>query len=927
MRHLLLIIVLFCTTFSFAQNKQFSLSGTLLSEEDNLPLESATIYLERVKDSTLVTYTISDKDGKFYIEDRTKDSHLNLYVSYVGYLTYIEKITLDKEEIILPPIILKPNTNQLDEIIIKSRAPVTIKKDTLEFNAKSFKTKKDANVEDLLKQLPGVEVDSEGKITVNGKPVNKILVNGKPFFGDDPTITTRNLSKEIIEKVQVTDTKTKSEAFSGEEGDKDNKTINLTISEDKNKGVFGRVAAGGGTDKRYEYAGMVNVFNNDQRISVLAGGNNTNSPGFSFGEIQKMFGNGRSMTMNSSGSFSIDGRSFGMGEGIVTSNTVGANYADEYGEGFDVNTDYFYSGSNSENESASQRENILPDSRYFTNSSSKSDNRNDAQTVNLGFDIKIDSTFLINIEPTFSYNKSNTNYTSNEESLSESNELINQSTSASNVVSVGKNFRNRLNITKRFGNRGAFFKFGMTNEFNNSNSDDFLDSETVTFGDNPSELSRNQYTDGAQSLNSFFSNVTYRLPIISKKLFLDFKYSLRDDKRESRKNTFDFNENTQEYTLFNEQLSTDFIYKNMRATPGLAVRYQKEKWSLNVNAGYVFRTLKNQDVLRPDLSLKRNFEALEFGSYFNITFSPKMSLYTGYSKNNTPPQLSQLQPFEDVSDPLNSITGNPDLEPSNNHALYMGFNNYDFQKGTGLFAYVNMDFVENQAVSKTTVDEDLIRNTTYTNVDGNYRMNISTSFSKKVKIDTLRTLKVRTGIYGNMSKVINFNNDVKYASLNTSITPNVRITFNWNDVLEITPRYFVDFSKTRFDIDAFKTQNFVRHSAGVKTKTFLPKKLEWQNDISYVFNPNVADGFQKSTWFWNASLAYSVLKDTGTLTFKVYDLLDQNTNAERTATADYIQDSQSTVLQQYFMLSFSWKFNSLGKKADSNDGNMFMIID
>ncbi len=928
MKRLLFILALFCASnISFAQNKSFQLSGTLLSEEDNSPLESATIYLERVKDSTLVTYTISDKNGHFYIEEKTFDTHLNLYVSYVGYLTHVEKIAINSEEIVLPPIILKPNTNQLDEIIIKSRAPITIKKDTLEFNAKSFKAKKDANVEDLLKQLPGVEVDADGKITVNGKPVNKILVNGKPFFGDDPTITTRNLSKDIIEKVQVTDTKTKSEAFSGEEGDKDNKTINLTISEDKNKGVFGRVAAGGGTDERYEYAGMINVFDNERRISVLAGGNNTNSPGFSFGEIQKMFGNGRSMTMNSSGSFSIDGRSFGMGEGIVTSNTVGANYADEFGKGFDVNADYFYSGSNSENETATQRENILPDSRYFTNSVSKSDNNNDTQSVNMGFDIELDSTFLINIKPSFVYNKSKTNFSSSEESLNEFNELTNKSISSSFVESTGKNFKNNLDITKRFGNRGAFFRFGMTNEFNDSDSDDFLKSKTNTFGDNPTELIRDQFTNGAKNLNSFFSSLTYRLPLVSEKLFLDFKYSLRDDKREDRKSTFDFDENTLGYTLFNEELSTDFIYKNKRITPGMAMRYEQEKWSVSVNAGYVFRTLENQDLLRPELSLTRDFEALEFGGYFNMRFNPKTSLYTGYSKNNTPPQLSQLQPFIDVSDPLNTVTGNPDLEPSNNHSIYLGFNSYDFQKGTGFYSYANLNFVENDVISKTSIDENLIRNTTYTNVDGNYRMDLSLSYSKKVKIDSLRNVKFSLGAYGNMSKNINFNNEVKYASLNTSVTPNARITFTWNDVLEIAPYYNVAISKTRFDIDSFSDQNFLRHSAGLKTATFLPKKFEWRNDIKYIYNPDVAPGFQNSSWFWNASLAYSVLKDTGIVTFKVYDLLNQNTNAQRTATADYIQDSQSTVLQQYFMLSFSWKFNSLGKKANSNDGNMFMIID
>lgn len=295
MKKFLLVFALLSATYAFSQSKPFKISGTILAESDKSPLESATIYLETLKDSTLVTYTISDKNGKFTLENSTYSDSLNLTISYIGFETYSKTIALNKPELQLGTIELK-TANMLDEVVIKSRAPITIKKDTLEFNVSSFKTKKDANVEDLLKELPGVEVDEDGKITINGKEVSQILVNGKPFFGSDPSITTRNLTKEIIEKVQIVDTKTKSEAFSGEEGDTENKTINLTIKEENNKGVFGRVSAGGGTDERYEMAGMLNMFDNDQRISVLAGGNNTNSPGFSFGEIQKMFGNANSMS-------------------------------------------------------------------------------------------------------------------------------------------------------------------------------------------------------------------------------------------------------------------------------------------------------------------------------------------------------------------------------------------------------------------------------------------------------------------------------------------------------------------------------------------------------------------------------------------------------------------------------------------------------
>ena len=200
----------------------------------------------------MVTYTISDKQGAFTLNNRTYEDSLKLTISYIGFETYSRKLKLSRDPVQLETIALK-TANLLDEIVIQSRAPITVKKDTLEFNVASFSTKKDANVEDLLKELPGLEVDDDGTIKVNGKEVNKILVNGKPFFGDDPTITTRNLTKEMIEKVQITDTKSKAEAFSGEKGDTENKTINLTIKEENNKGVFGRLLGGVGTDERYEY--------------------------------------------------------------------------------------------------------------------------------------------------------------------------------------------------------------------------------------------------------------------------------------------------------------------------------------------------------------------------------------------------------------------------------------------------------------------------------------------------------------------------------------------------------------------------------------------------------------------------------------------------------------------------------------------------
>ena len=217
----------------------------------------------------------------------------------------------------------------------------------------------------------------------------------------------------------MVDTKTKAQAFSGEKGDNENKTINLTIKKENNKGDFGRLSAGTGTDKRYEFAGMVNHFDNDLRLSVLAGGNNHNSPGFSFGEIMKMFG-GNSMRFNGDGSFSIDGRSFGGGQGITTSRNYGLNFADKFGEKKDVNADYFYSKSSSNNNTIRERENILPDSRFFTKSNTSNYNDNDSHRANMEFDIKPDSTLLINVKPVFSYGTSETVFSQDESTFDES---------------------------------------------------------------------------------------------------------------------------------------------------------------------------------------------------------------------------------------------------------------------------------------------------------------------------------------------------------------------------------------------------------------------------------------------------------------------------------------------------------------------------
>ena len=237
-RYLLCLVLGLFSICTFSQD--FTITGKLIDNEQNTPLEAATVVLETLKDSTMITYTITDRKGAFELKGKNNITRANLFVTFVGYQPYEQEIDLSgNRNVDLGDLPLEFQIESLGDVVVKGRsAPVIVKKDTLEFNAASFKTNPDATLEDLLKELPGAEVDADGKIRINGKPVSSILVNGKPFFSDDPTIATRNLTKELINKIQVVDTKTESQEFTGEAGDSENKTINITIDEDKNKGLF-----------------------------------------------------------------------------------------------------------------------------------------------------------------------------------------------------------------------------------------------------------------------------------------------------------------------------------------------------------------------------------------------------------------------------------------------------------------------------------------------------------------------------------------------------------------------------------------------------------------------------------------------------------------------------------------------------------------
>ena len=914
-----LLLACFFTCISFAQN--FEISGKVV-DENLAPLGSATIYLEKAADSTLVTYTISEGDGSFTLVGKSSDAKLDLFVSYAGYQPYFKTIEVKSQN--LGNLAMNVQSNELGEITVTAeRSPVSIKSDTLEFNAASFKTRDNANLEEVLKELPGVSVDNEGNITVNGKPVSRILVNGKEFFGDDPKIATKNLPKEIIDKIQVVDTKTKDEEFTGKEGDSENKTINITIEEDKNRGYFTRLTAGGGTDDRYELSGISNYFKDKLRVSLLASSNNINSSGFTFDEVFDAMGrNAYSISTSSNGNFSINGNSYGGGTGITETDNIGLNFVNEWAENTELSVNYFYNHSDNISETKIERENILPDRRFFTNSNSSANRLNDNNRFSIGFSTQPDTLTRISIRPNFNISNSKAFSDSFTESLQEDGTRINNATTKTSSDVLNSNFSNRVYVSRRFG-KGGSYSFGFNNENENRLQKDFFYSEREIFDDNGSleeTQIQDQLIDEDNKSNNYGAFTSMRLPV-AEDWDLDFEIQFDSETAKNERLVYN-NAGANDYTDLDESLSNDFRSKIQNFQPNAGISYNNDTLRVAVSAGLYHTRLQNVDLFS-ETKIDNTYNNFTAHAYLNYKLSKSKSIYFSYRNDRETPRISELQPVSITTNPLNIITGNPNLDPSFRHNIYINFNNYDFATRSGSYAYIGGGLVNSDVVPITFTDDNLVRTTTYTNVDGAYNFFGGFNFDKKFELNETTTLKVEPGLNANYSKRLGFSNSVLYNVKNLSFQPGIQLQYDIKELVTLEPSYRISYNHGEYSLND-RVEDYTNHTVNFQATSYWPKNFIIGSDLSFQKFGNISSNFKNSFLLWNASLGYKLLGDDGILKVKVFDLLDENTSTSRNIGDDFIQDTEQLVLERYLMVSFTYKLSKFGgKDPNDNKGGWF----
>lgn len=904
------ISLVLCLLGFYVLNAQdFEVKGKVIDDLTNQAIYSATIYAETITDSTLVSYTISNQDGVFLLEGKSSAEKLNLFITYTG-LASIQKTINPAEKIIdIGEVRLKASADELDEIIIKtSRSPIVLKKDTLEFNAQSFKTRDNATLEETLKQLPGVEVGTDGAITVNGQPVNRILVNGKEFFGDDPKIATKNLPKDIIDKIQVVDTKTREEEFTGKAGDSENKTINVTIDEEKNKGYFSRATAGYGSDDRYDTSAIFNYFQDKMRFSILASANNINSPGFTFDEVFDAIGS----------TSAIPGGFFGGNNGITTSETIGGNYVNEWEDGkYDLSTDYFFGATDRETRTSTLRENILPDRSFFTQSENRGNNANDSHRFSGRFDIKPDTLTRISFNPSLNINIGTNDNESSSQSFDEEDNLINSAETFSFSENTSSNFRNELVFTQKLDSMGSYLSASFNNNHRRNDNENFFSSERIINASSNIQ-SQNQRIDQENDEDAYSGSLTYR-QALAKQLFLDAGYTYEANITKNNRNVFDFDEVTSSFTDFNETLSNQFEARSQINRPNLGLRYETEKIRTGGSLGLLNTTLKTENFTQ-NIGFDNTFNDLFASAFLRYQFSRSKSFRVSYNNSVSIPSVQQLQPVEIITDPLNIRVGNPDLNPSLQQSFRLNFRNFDYKTRSGYGVFANYSITDNQVVPVLTTDEDLVRTTSYTNVNGVQNARIFFYFGKTIPTESTTIIRYNLRLSNSYNRNVGFSNGQRFNSDIYSIAPSLSFTYEVPDLVTLQPNIQFNYNNTAYNLFSDRNENFTNTQLGLEATLFWPKNIIFGSDFTYFDYGNVSDAFDSTSFFWNLSLGYQFLDEQATIKLKIYDVLDQNISTRRTTGDDFIQDTDQLILQRYAMLSFTYKLDKFGGKKPPNRG-------
>lgn len=922
---LTLLFLLFVSSIAIFAQKA-NLKGSVVDTTDRKNLQNSVVSLLRKDDSVLVRFSRVDQSGKFVLTNVEPGNYLLMITHpYVG--DYFDKVDLKEGENNLGNVVMIPKSKLLAEVILKSGSPIRIKGDTTVYTADSFKVRPGANVEELLRRLPGIQVDKNGQITAMGVKVTKVLVEGEEFFGTDPGIATKNLRADIVKEVEVFDKKSDQAEFTGiDDGIKD-KTINLKLKEDKKQGYFGKLEVGGGLDpKLYSNALMANAFKGKRKFAGYGIMSNTGQTNLDWQEAQNYGGGmeGMSSGISDDGgmyvSFTTDADEnfWGGRNGIPTNWNGGLHYSNKFNNNKNsLNAGYKFTKVNAPGLTKTFSRQFVEDSSIFTNSITDRFSSNIKHAINLTLESNIDSMNSIKWTTRVNSSKNKTRSDFFSEAFDDDNDPINDSRRLSTNVADNNSVSSTILWKHKFRKLSRTLSVNTDLNWNESKNTGmlysvnnyykgFIDTDTVD-----QENLRNS------AGKSVVTRIAYTEPLM-KDTYVELSYSFGYYNNENDRVT-NGNDGTGKYTERIDSLSNSFVFNRLVNTPGANFRVNKKKYNFSFGTSVGFSHFVQKNITDNE---RYNYNFVNFfpRANFQYKFKPNETFRFNYNGNTTAPSLEQLQPITVNTDPLNIYIGNPDLDQSFRHSFNMGYNSYNVLKERNIWSNLNLAYTQNAFSQFSIIDPAAGKRTYQTiNVNGIFNLNLFSDYGFKIK-DT----KWRLGV----GPVLNYNRNVDYIQNLKTLNIEKNVTKTTSYGARISVSQYVE-NKYNFHFGPSLTMNHSKASVNENANadywqlqgwanveiTFL-KTFEFRTDAEIQFRQKDPRLSQNNNFTrWNGHLVKRMFKNEFEVTFSVYDILNQNQGYQRNFSSSSFTESFYNTLQRFWQLRLTWNFSKNGKPA------------
>ncbi|MDR0733202.1 MAG: outer membrane beta-barrel protein [Dysgonamonadaceae bacterium] len=935
-----IILLIFGSFPVFSQNN-LSLSG-LLTDNHNEPVEAASVELLRQKDSVYVSGTVSDKNGMFVLKDLHPDKYI-LKATFIGYLPVNRNVTLTSDRLStdLGRIGMTANDVLLAETVVEGKKPaVIVKNDTLEFDAASFKTPENAILEDLLKRIPGVEVDKDGKVTVNGLEIKKIKVDGKDFFSDDPQVTSKNLPAEIIDKLQVINEKSDMARVTGFDDGEESAIINLTIRQGMKKGLMGNALAGLGADinidddLRYQGTAFLNSMQNETRYTLILGRNNNNNMGAADLGAARFGG----MRMRRGG-----------GGGVATSNMLMASMNKEFSPVFNFNGDFRIMSADrlsiGKSESVTnrtgndrQKDDFELQNEYVSNNFA----------ANFTLEWNPDTLNTLTFRPSFGYNNSRSveRGTSTRYNLLDNDDLsdtIFNSQSNADSKGYGYDLNASLDYARRFSKPGRVFSVNLQGGYNASVSTEY----STTDYDNPTFL----YRDLRRQDENNDRSANYRVAIsyvepLWKNTFLQASYRIAYNDTKGINSTFDINADRASQV---DSLSRSTARNSVMQRIGLSLQFVRPKYSYTIGFNvdpshsenktyqpYKWQTLLDLPYMKGEhltnvmgdslfSNIPQTITNFSPTLSFNYNFGQRSNLHINYDGETNQPTARQLRDYTDMSSPTSWEKGNPHLKPGYSNNLHMRFQKYVPETQLMYNADFRGGFSINDIAATTEWQGDTIRITAYDNINGNWNLSLRGMLNVPLK-----NKKFSVGNFANF-RLANQNSyiadrETKVRNAMKTLTINDRASVNYrSDLFDLGTELSVSYTHIASSIRKTDDKKTLNLSVGANTTWYLPYNITIDSDINHTRRSGSFAEYNIPETIWNASVTKQLFNKNygaGSLKLQVYDILQNRSNITASATTNGYRISETNVIPSYFIGSFIYKFSVFPKSSSATESDV-----